>query len=89
MSDRLPAFETAPLVEQRVGRDRLLSTAVVEIVASVSNKRIETLPPLYDVVDPDLLDGAFARSGTGLIAFPYNGHFVSVSGDRTVAVYEG
>jgi len=89
MSERLPAFETAPLVEQLVGRDRSLSTAVVEAVASVSNRRIENLPPLYDAVDPDLLDDAFARSGTGLIAFPYNGHIVSVSGDRTVAVYRG
>ena len=89
MSERLPVFETAPLIEQWIGRDRSLSMAVIEVVASISNTRIESQPPLYDAMDPDLLDGSFARSGTGLIAFPYNGYIVSVSGDRTVAVYEG
>jgi hypothetical protein len=88
MTDGLPTFEATPLVERTVEQDLSLSTAVIEAVASVSNVRIEDLPPLYDALDPEILDTAFARSGTGLIAFQYNGCLVSVTGDRTVAVYE-
>jgi hypothetical protein len=88
MGDGLPTFETTPLVERTVERDRPLSVAVTRIVASVSNDRIEDLPPLYDALDPDLLDTAFARSDTGLIAFQYNGYVVSLTADRTVGIYD-
>jgi hypothetical protein len=57
-------------------------------VASVSNDRIADLPPLYDALDPDILDRAFVRSETGLLAVRYNGCTVSLTGDRTVVVYD-
>lgn len=87
MNNGFPTFETDPLVERTIERDRSLSTAVVETVASVSNSQVEDLPPLYDTIDPDVLDRAFERSNECLIAFPYNGYTVGVTGDRTIAVY--
>lgn len=87
MNNGFPTFETYPLAERTVERDRSLSTALVEIVASVSNSQVEDLPPLYDTIDPDVLDRAFERSKECLVAFSYNGYIVGVTGDRTIAVY--
>lgn len=38
-----------------------VATAVVSAVASTTDSRIEELPPLYDVIDPDALNGVFER----------------------------
>lgn len=43
--------------------DERPSEAVVRAVASLTDSRIIDLDPLYDVVDPDHLNGLFDRSG--------------------------
>jgi len=88
MDDWRAVFDRPPLTERTVGTGESTSAAVIEAVASVSNSRNEDLPPLYDAVDPDLLERGFVRADHGLIAFPYGGYVVSVEADRTVAVYD-
>ena len=64
------------------------STAVVEAVAEVTNDRPEDLPPLYDVVDPDALDGIIGRGTDGVVAFRYVGCLVNVDADGSVRIFE-
>lgn len=65
-----------------------MSTVVVEAVAAASGVDLEELPPLYDAIDPDLLDGAFDRAGTELLVFLYADYVVRLDGDRVVSLYE-
>lgn len=44
----------------------LHSTAVVRAVATFTNTSVLDLDPLYDVLDPDHLDGIFAGSDEGM-----------------------
>ncbi|WP_433631726.1 HalOD1 output domain-containing protein [Halomicrococcus sp. NG-SE-24] len=46
-----------------VGTDESPSHAVVNAVAAYTNRSPIDLDPLYDVVDPDHLDGLFGKRG--------------------------
>ena len=46
---------------------------------------MELTPPLYDVIDPEGLDGLF-RDTTGELTFEYLGHSVRVTSDGAVSV---
>lgn len=71
------------------------SQRVPRRVASVLNVDVLELPPLYESVDPDALDGLFAnhdglsRTRTGTVSFAYAGCTVFVDADGTVTVREG
>lgn len=60
------------------------SVAVVRAVASLTNTPVLDLEPLYDVVDPDHLDGLFggdaALEGSS-VALAFNGCRVTVTED--------
>lgn len=64
-------------------------------MASVLNVDALELPPLYESVDPDALDGLFADHDgfstmrTGTVSFSYAGCTVFVDGDGGVTVREG
>ena len=45
----------------------------------------DELPPLYDAIDPELLE-SLPKSGT--VEFPYQGYTVIVTGDGTVTVQD-
>lgn len=67
--------------------DERPSRAVVRAVASVTNTPVLDLDPLYDVVDPDHLDGVCSRTGqhsamtASSISFLFNGCEVTVEDD--------
>jgi len=66
------------------------STRVLRAVAEATGRDPATLPPLYEVVDPDALDALFDSSGNGgpgddrEFRFSYAGREVSVRSDEVV-----
>lgn len=78
---------TDQTVESERSSDRF-STAVVEAVASATNARAETMPPLFDVIDPEALDRLFTQTRTGTVAFRYCGVVVSVRADGRISIVE-
>lgn len=72
--------------------DGSMITAVIETVAARTDRRPEELPELNAVVDPDCLDELFKprhngrpRRG-GVLAFPYAGYRVRITGPRKLSV---
>lgn len=67
---------------------------IVTAVATLEDTEPETLPPLYEAVDPDALSTVFSttESGTtrtGRIEFSYAGYDIVVgSGEETVVTIE-
>lgn len=68
------------------------SIAVLETIADFTGQSPTSLPPLYEVVDPDSLDTICGRGtivkGAGLvrISFRYAGHEVTISSDGDINV---
>lgn len=63
-----------------------ITEAIVDAVNDVENCDPLTLPPLWDVIDPEALDELFAptrrgRPRTGHVGFVYAGHEVTVAVD--------
>ena len=56
---------------------------IVSMVAKADNRSVLDLPPLFDVVDPDSLEGLL-QSGSGVsVSFEYCGYRVDVSQEST------
>jgi hypothetical protein len=99
-SGELPVRNGGPLIRLRVGRDGRSyhgevrrdwdspSAAVVEMVTSVRDVPTASLPPLYDVVDPEALDALCSPRGpvdrTVSVTFGYAGFAVAVHADGRV-----
>ncbi|WP_255198456.1 HalOD1 output domain-containing protein [Halorarius litoreus] len=69
------------------------SEAVIHAVLDASNREPpatgETLPPLYDAVDPDALDALLGRHGaTPTVRFSYSGYDVMIDGSGAVRLVE-
>lgn len=69
------------------------SERVIARVAETAAVAPETLPPLYEAVDPDSLDQLFSdtSSGTrtaGHVTFTYAGYHVSVAADGQISLDE-
>jgi hypothetical protein len=62
-----------------------VSERIVEAVADAKDVSSLELDPLYDVVDPDALDGFFQGGAAGLIVFIFVGWVVVVPGAGDVA----
>lgn len=68
-----------------------VSSAVVTAVATLRETDPAELPPLYEWIDPDVLDSLFAptrRSGSrgGRLEFTYDGHAITVDCTDGVAI---
>jgi len=63
-----------------------VSERIVEAVADAKDVSSLELDPLYDVVDPDALDGFFQAGAAGRIEFIYEGCEVVVHADGDVDV---
>jgi len=63
---------------------------VVERVATVTNREATKLPPLYDTIDPDILDAVVSsvaeNSSSLTVQFAYAGQQVTVNGEGTVHI---
>lgn len=66
-----------------------MSERVVEAVANDSDTDALDLPPLFDSVDPDALDGVVRSMSDGYVSFIYAGRRVTVTsrGDIRVEGY--
>lgn len=60
---------------------------IIEHVAALEETAVCDLPPLYESVDPDLLD-AVLESGEVTVSFSYCGYAVSVQSDGLLIVSE-
>jgi len=63
-----------------------VSERIVEAVADAKDVSSLELDPLYDVVDPDAMDGLFQAGAAGRIEFVYEGCKVVVHADGDVDV---
>lgn len=74
-----------PEISYDVGESERPSEAVVRAVAALTGRRPIDIEPLYDVVDPDHLDGLFDEPGAGggvegrSVTFSFGGCHVSVT----------
>jgi hypothetical protein len=77
----------SPLLEYTAGTTEKTSIVVLRAVATVSNTAITDLPPLYETIAPDAVDGIFPPDQqTGQLRFRYYGYAVVVTADRTIAI---
>ncbi|WP_049914358.1 HalOD1 output domain-containing protein [Haloterrigena salina] len=60
--------------------DEDLSMAVIELVADASGIDPIELDPLYNVIDPEVIDTLSSSSGFSSLEFEYAGHTVVVDG---------
>ncbi|ELY68553.1 HalOD1 output domain-containing protein [Natrinema versiforme] len=56
-----------------------LSMAVIDLVAQAENADPVELDPLYDAIDPDLLDSLPGSAGFTTLEFSYQGYTVAVT----------
>lgn len=81
--------------EYRWNADTNASDAIVTAIAETEGVDPLEMDPLYDVLDPDALDGLFGsrtdgtpRRGGVCVEFRLNGYTVSLSSDRRIHVWE-
>ena len=87
MRDELP-YESV-VAETTVPAGRSPSTAVVELVSTVTDTPPLDLPPLCRAIETDALDLLFSTADAeGVLTFRYHGYAVYVTADRRVAVCE-
>lgn len=67
-----------------------LTTAIIDVLAALTDNQPESMDPLYDVVDPDALDALFHSQSKqiGRIQFHYCGHDVTVQSDGQLIITE-
>ncbi|OLZ39701.1 hypothetical protein A6E15_01295 [Natrinema saccharevitans] len=59
-----------------------LSMAVIDLVARLEDADPTALEPLYDAIDPDLLDSLPDAAGFESLAFDYHGYSITVSAEE-------
>lgn len=78
-----PDTEMEKIVSERTPSP---SEAVLYELAALEGVQPEELnPPLFDVVDPDALDGLFTGT-TGTVSFEYHGYSVTVDSSANVTL---
>lgn len=91
-----PAPNVDPLYEE-VYEDTQPSVFIpqlVQAVASIDERDPETFPPLYEVVNPDVLTNVFtpfsndAPRDMGCITFPYDSYVIQVCANGVFRVYD-
>lgn len=82
--------EHKKLFTYEISDDELPSEAVIRAVAAATDTSLINLEPLYDVIDPNHLDGAFEETDSSVraqMSFQFNSCEVTVTSDE-VGVYE-
>lgn len=93
-----PPFHTEnaqqPVVTREVGDGESVTNAVVTAVSTATDAGVSELPPLYDSLDPDALEGIFStlsggaeRRCDGRVVFEYGGYEVHVESSGLVRLY--
>lgn len=65
-----------------------VSERVVEAVANDSNIDVLDLPPLFDSIDPDALDGLVRSTSDGYVSFIYAGQRITVTSRGDIRIEE-
>lgn len=65
-----------------------VSERVVEAVATYSDTDELELPPLFDSIDPDALDGLIRSMSHGTVSFVYAGQRITVTSRGEIRVEE-
>lgn len=80
------------MISHEFSGDQTASNAVIEAVAAVSDTDPLELPPLYEAVDPEVLDALFehghAADSDLRVTFSYNGFTIAVRDGPHVTVQE-
>lgn len=66
-----------------------VSHRIIEDIAERTGNAVDELPQLYDVIDPEALDGLFDRPGTfldGHLTFEYSGYHVTVNASGEIDI---
>jgi len=71
------------------GARRTVSERVVAEVARATGRDEITLPPLYDVIDPDALDALVDSARKVEVSFVYAGYEITVESDERISLEEG
>lgn len=72
--------------------EKPISTRIIRVVANRAGEDAIDLPPLFESVEPDALDGLFRPMAGGIprdggeVSFSYAGYRVTVSLNRTVDI---
>ncbi|SNZ13307.1 hypothetical protein SAMN06269185_2112 [Natronoarchaeum philippinense] len=90
MNDPAPTTsDDSALLWRPIGADEPCSTAVVDAVAAASNTDQTDLRPLYETIDPDMLDSLFGSDGSdGTVRFEYENYGVVVQANERIELYE-
>lgn len=68
--------------------DTVPSEAVVSTIAQAKGISPLEMPSLYDIVDPEALDGVFKGRDLSYIQFPYYGYKVIVVSDGHIIIQD-
>lgn len=80
------------VVKHNKNSDVPVSTTLLKALSDVDGYEPCSYEPLYDVVDPDCLDGLFRPVGDdahrmdGRVSFPFAGYHVTVESDGTLTI---
>lgn len=73
--------------DRRAGDDRTIVLAILETVAEIEGiDPLDLHPPLYDAVDPDVIEKLVQAEGFQSLCFRYLGRSVTVESDRQITV---
>ncbi|WP_347877763.1 HalOD1 output domain-containing protein [Halobacterium sp. R2-5] len=61
------------------------SNRILDAVAAQTDSDPVDLPPLYDTIDPEVLDSLVETMDNGAISFTYAGHEITVAHDGELA----
>jgi len=64
------------------------SQAIVMGIAERKGVNPTQMPPLYEMVDPEALDGLFQNEQSGQVMFEYAGYEVIVHGNGYIDIHE-
>lgn len=73
--------DTEEMCRYTIEEDKPLSLAVIECIAEVDGGDPETLPPLYESIDPEALNSLFRNRSTGEVTFTYLDYEITVTSD--------
>lgn len=63
-----------------------MSYDIIEKVAAATNSDPLSMPPLYDVIDPQALDRVLTADTTVRITFEYDGHTITATSAGEITV---
>lgn len=91
-----PKTDIEPLYEGKYddSKPSVLLPKLIESIAEIDNRDPETLPPLYEVINPDVLTRIFVPFNDefprdlGCVIFPYDCYVLEICANGVFRVYD-